>query len=193
MGAPATRPPGGLLTLSCTRVPGAGRPATASARRSDGQDATRGPLSSAGWLRVPLEELANRGQVRRTGEGRATRWHLIADGDRIEARAAEIDPQMNAPSAARASRTRLRTPCGAPGRCLRRTIFRLWRSLPRWAPPIRIGARRAEGVCSQSLPSSPCEQRLPRVPVRPDRALRRNPLNPSQVIAGTTPGARFER
>jgi hypothetical protein len=37
-----------------------------------------------------LRELEKTGRVRRTGQRRGTRWHLIADEDRIEARAAEL-------------------------------------------------------------------------------------------------------
>src|ERR1700745_458986 len=37
-----------------------------------------------------LRELEKADQIRRTGERRATRWHLITDEDRIAARAAEI-------------------------------------------------------------------------------------------------------
>jgi hypothetical protein len=40
-----------------------------------------------------LRELEKADQVRRTGERRATRWHLITDEDRIAARAAEIAAQ----------------------------------------------------------------------------------------------------
>lgn len=37
-----------------------------------------------------LRELEEADQVRRTGERRGTRWHLITDEDRISARAAEL-------------------------------------------------------------------------------------------------------
>jgi hypothetical protein len=37
-----------------------------------------------------LRELDNRNQIRRTGQRRGTRWHLITDEDRVAARAAEI-------------------------------------------------------------------------------------------------------
>jgi hypothetical protein len=40
-----------------------------------------------------LRELEKTDQIRRTGERRATRWHLITDEDRIAARAAEIAAQ----------------------------------------------------------------------------------------------------
>ena len=40
-----------------------------------------------------LRELEKADQIRRTGERRATRWHLITDEDRIAARAAEIAAQ----------------------------------------------------------------------------------------------------
>ena len=37
-----------------------------------------------------LKELEGAGSVRRTGERRATRWHVITDEDRIKERAAEL-------------------------------------------------------------------------------------------------------
>jgi hypothetical protein len=40
-----------------------------------------------------LRELEKTGQIRRTGERRGTRWHLITDQDRIAARAAELAAQ----------------------------------------------------------------------------------------------------
>jgi hypothetical protein len=40
-----------------------------------------------------LRELEKSDQIRRTGERRGTRWHLITDEDRIAARAAEIAAQ----------------------------------------------------------------------------------------------------
>lgn len=40
-----------------------------------------------------LRELEKTDQVRRTGQRRGTRWHLITDEDRIAARAAEIAAQ----------------------------------------------------------------------------------------------------
>ena len=40
-----------------------------------------------------LRELEKADQIRRTGERRGTRWHLITDEDRIVARAAEIAAQ----------------------------------------------------------------------------------------------------
>ncbi|HEY1566983.1 MAG TPA: hypothetical protein VGF68_08200 [Solirubrobacteraceae bacterium] len=40
-----------------------------------------------------LRELEKADQVRRTGERRGTRWHLITEEDRIAARAAEIAAQ----------------------------------------------------------------------------------------------------
>ncbi|MGZ4249247.1 MAG: hypothetical protein ACXVUE_13205 [Solirubrobacteraceae bacterium] len=40
-----------------------------------------------------LRELEKADQVRRTGERRGTRWHLITDEDRVAARAAEIAAQ----------------------------------------------------------------------------------------------------
>jgi predicted Rossmann fold nucleotide-binding protein DprA/Smf involved in DNA uptake len=40
-----------------------------------------------------LRELEKDDQIRRTGERRSTRWHLITDEDRIAARSAEIAAQ----------------------------------------------------------------------------------------------------
>jgi hypothetical protein len=40
-----------------------------------------------------LREMERAGNVRRTGERRGTRWHLITDEDRIQARAAELEAQ----------------------------------------------------------------------------------------------------
>lgn len=37
-----------------------------------------------------LKELEAAGQVRRTGERRATRWHAVTDEDRVQQRAAEL-------------------------------------------------------------------------------------------------------
>jgi hypothetical protein len=43
-----------------------------------------------------LRELEAAGQVRRSGQRRATRWHAITDEERIEARAAELAALSNA-------------------------------------------------------------------------------------------------
>jgi hypothetical protein len=40
-----------------------------------------------------LRELEKTDQVRRTGQRRGTRWHLVTDEDRVAARAAEITAQ----------------------------------------------------------------------------------------------------
>jgi hypothetical protein len=40
-----------------------------------------------------LRELEKDDQIRRTGQRRGTRWHLITDEDRVAARAAEIAAQ----------------------------------------------------------------------------------------------------
>jgi hypothetical protein len=40
-----------------------------------------------------LKEREASGQVRRSGERRATRWHVITDQDRVAARAAELERQ----------------------------------------------------------------------------------------------------
>lgn len=39
---------------------------------------------------ILLRELETAGRVRRTGERRSTRWHVITDEERIQARAAEL-------------------------------------------------------------------------------------------------------
>jgi len=43
-----------------------------------------------------LRKLEKAGQVRRTGERRGTRWHLITDEDRIAERAAELESRSQA-------------------------------------------------------------------------------------------------
>jgi len=43
-----------------------------------------------------LRELETGDQIRRTGQRRGTRWHLITDEDRVAARAAEIAAQSRA-------------------------------------------------------------------------------------------------
>jgi hypothetical protein len=40
-----------------------------------------------------LRELEAAGRVRRTGQRRGTRWHVITDEDRVQARAAELERQ----------------------------------------------------------------------------------------------------
>ena len=42
-------------------------------------------------VRTLLRELETSGRVRRSGQRRGTRWHLITDEDRIAARAAELE------------------------------------------------------------------------------------------------------
>jgi uncharacterized small protein (DUF1192 family) len=46
-------------------------------------------------VRALLRDLENSEQVRRTGQRRGTRWHLITDDDRIAARTAEIARQSS--------------------------------------------------------------------------------------------------
>jgi DNA-binding IclR family transcriptional regulator len=43
-----------------------------------------------------LRDLEKAGEVRRTGERRGTRWHLITDEDRIAERAAELASRSKA-------------------------------------------------------------------------------------------------
>jgi hypothetical protein len=45
-------------------------------------------------IRALLKQLADAGQVRKTGERAATRWHLITEEEQIATRAAEIEAQM---------------------------------------------------------------------------------------------------
>jgi hypothetical protein len=42
---------------------------------------------------ILLRELETAGRIRRTGERRSTRWHVITDEERIQARAAELAAQ----------------------------------------------------------------------------------------------------
>jgi hypothetical protein len=43
-----------------------------------------------------LKALEAAGRVRRTGQRRGTRWHLITDEDRVRERAAELEAQRRA-------------------------------------------------------------------------------------------------
>lgn len=54
--------------------------------------AERASADRAQVLRL-LREMERAGTVRRTGERRGTRWHLITEEDRIQARAAELEAQ----------------------------------------------------------------------------------------------------
>ena len=45
---------------------------------------------------ILLRELEKTGQVRRTGERRGTRWHVVTDEDRIAGRAAELESRSRA-------------------------------------------------------------------------------------------------
>jgi len=45
---------------------------------------------------ILLRELEKTGQVRRTGERRGTRWHVVTDEDRIAQRAAELESRSQA-------------------------------------------------------------------------------------------------
>jgi hypothetical protein len=59
--------------------------------------ATHSGGSSAQILSL-LKEQEAAGDVRRSGTGAATRWHLVTDEDRISARAAELTAQRNSQS-----------------------------------------------------------------------------------------------
>jgi hypothetical protein len=45
-----------------------------------------------------LRELQAAGRIRRSGQRRATRWHLITDEDRIRERAAELEATRKRPA-----------------------------------------------------------------------------------------------
>jgi hypothetical protein len=45
-----------------------------------------------------LKELEQAGKARRSGQRRGTRWHVITDEDRIQARAAELEKQRRRPA-----------------------------------------------------------------------------------------------
>jgi hypothetical protein len=63
---------------------------------SDGMSTSELAKASAGrrvQILALLRELEKADQIRRTGERRGTRWHLITDEERIAARAAEIAAQ----------------------------------------------------------------------------------------------------
>jgi hypothetical protein len=63
---------------------------------SDGMSTSELAKASAGrpdQILALLRELEKADQVRRTGQRRGTRWHLITDEERIAARAAEIAAQ----------------------------------------------------------------------------------------------------
>lgn len=51
-----------------------------------------------GQVLTLLRELEKAGQVRRSGERRGTRWHLITEEDRIAARAAGLEGRSKAPA-----------------------------------------------------------------------------------------------
>jgi hypothetical protein len=59
--------------------------------------AARSGGASAQILRL-LREQEARGDMRRSGAGAATRWHLVTDEDRIAARAAELAAQSSSKS-----------------------------------------------------------------------------------------------
>jgi hypothetical protein len=74
-----------------------GLTSTALARQTGGD---------ARQIRVLLKELADAGQVRKTGERSATRWRLISEEEQIAARAAEIEARMKSGRTGRTRRTR---------------------------------------------------------------------------------------
>jgi len=50
-----------------------------------------------------LRELEQKGRIRRSGQRRSTRWHVLTDEDRVAARAAEIEARIKAPRRRRAA------------------------------------------------------------------------------------------
>jgi len=50
-----------------------------------------------------LKELEAKGEIRRSGQRRAVRWHAITDEDRIRARAAELERASQAARSRRAA------------------------------------------------------------------------------------------
>ena len=74
--------PAGKLTALLNGSPGMSTPQLAQA--------TNGKPDQ---ILALLRELENESQIRRTGQRRGTRWHLITDEDRVAARAAEIAAQ----------------------------------------------------------------------------------------------------
>jgi hypothetical protein len=50
-----------------------------------------------------LRELERSGRIRRSGERRATRWHVVSHEDQVAARAAEIEARVKAPKRSRAT------------------------------------------------------------------------------------------
>ena len=64
--------------------------------RSDGMstaELARATNGKADQILAVLRERETAGEIRRSGQRRSTRWHLITDDDRIAARAAEIAAQ----------------------------------------------------------------------------------------------------
>ena len=80
--------PAGKLTALLAGSPGLSTPELAKATNGN-----------AAQILALLRELENHDQIRRTGQRRGTRWHLITDGDRVAARAAEIAAQRKRPRA----------------------------------------------------------------------------------------------
>ena len=74
--------PAGKLTALLDGSPGLSTPQLAKA--------TNG---KPGQILALLRALENDNQIRRTGQRRGTRWHLITDEDRVAARAAQLAAQ----------------------------------------------------------------------------------------------------
>jgi hypothetical protein len=76
--------PAGKLTALLDGSPGMSTPQIANA--------TNGKPNQ---ILALLRDLESDNQIRRSGQRRGTRWHLITDEDRVAARAAEIAAQSN--------------------------------------------------------------------------------------------------
>lgn len=75
-----------------------GLTSTALARQTGGD---------AKQIRVLLKELTDRGEVRKTGQRSATRWHLVTEEEQIATRAAEIEAQMKPARTGTTRKTRM--------------------------------------------------------------------------------------
>lgn len=97
--APADTPTPRRAPRKTTRAASAVVPAgklTALLDRSPGMSTRQLAHATSGkpdQILTLLRDLENDNQIRRTGQRRGTRWHLITDEDRVAARAAQIAGQ----------------------------------------------------------------------------------------------------
>ena len=100
----AQAPPSKALTVRPRRRSGLRRrPEVVATGRLEALLAEHGATTSTDLARLTrgrrdqvltlLRDLEAAGRVRRTGQRRGTRWHVITDEDRINARAAELEKQ----------------------------------------------------------------------------------------------------